>query len=109
MRTIAVGVYQGSVTLLFVSIFPTPLALCCCFATLACVARLVTVETPQRVRDKQVHLHLQISSYDFLCYFRSEKHHKQSVGRDNLPLFLHCYMVNLYNTLRLQLVSDLDF
>ncbi|WP_419593697.1 hypothetical protein, partial [Thiolapillus sp.] len=98
MRTIAVRAYLGSITLLFMFIFPTPLTFCCCFATLACVAKLVAVKTSQRVWDKQVHFHLQVSNFDLLWHVRSIKGKKQGVGRNNLPLFLHRYTVNLDNT-----------
>ena len=90
-------------------IFPTPLALCCCFTALACVAKLVAIKTPQRVRDKQVHLHLQVFNLNFLRHVGSAKRQKQGVGGDNLAFFLHRYTVNLNSTLSLQFISYFKF
>ena len=92
-----------SLTLFFVFIFPTSLALCCCSTTLACVAKFVTVEVPQRIRDKQVHFHLQIANYNVFWYVGSVERQKHK-----LPLFLHRYTVNLHTTLSLQFVFALS-
>ena len=76
---------------------------------LACVAKLVAVKTSQWVWDKQVNFNCQVSNSDLLWHVRSIEGKKQGVGRGNLPLFLHRYTVNLYNILRLKLISDLNF
>ena len=76
---------------------------------LACAAKLVAIKTSQWARNKQAHLHLRVSNFDFLRHVRSVKCKKQGVGRDNLPFFLHHNMVNLNNTLSLQLISDFKF
>ena len=71
VRIIAVQAYQGSMKLLFVFIFPTPLTRCCCFRTLNCVAKLVTIKTSQQVQDQQIHLRLQVTNFDFLQHVSS--------------------------------------
>ena len=90
-------------------IFPTPLTFCCYFAMLACVAKLVAVKTSQWVWDKQVNFNCQVSNSDLLWHVRSIEGKKQGVGRNNLPLFLHCYTVDLYNTQCVTLISDLNY
>ena len=65
---------------------------------LANVAKLVAVKTLQGVWDKQVNFHFQVSNFDILRHVRSTEGKKQGVGRNNLPLFLRHYMVNLDKT-----------
>ena len=111
VRTTAIRAHLGSITLLFMFILPTPLTFCCCSAALACVAKPNTIKTSQRVGNKQVHFHFQISNSELLWHVRSIEGKKQAVGWNNLPLFLHRYTVNFDNTLKLlssSLISTSD-
>ena len=87
-----------SVTFLFMFIVPIALTLSCCFATLACVSKLVAVKALQWIWDQQVSFYFQVSNFDFLWHVRSVEPEKQGVGRNKLPLFLHRYTVNFKDT-----------
>ena len=65
------------------------------------MAILVRVKIPQRTGEKQVNYHIQVSDFELLWQVRSIEGKKQGVGRNNLPLFLHRYTVNLDYTLTL--------
>ena len=104
VRTIAVTAYLGSITLLFIFFFPHTIDILLLFCNAGLCAKFLAVKTSQQVCDKRVNFNCQVSNFDLLWHVRLIEGKKQGVRRNNLPLFLHRYTVDLDNSLCLKLI-----